>query len=87
MIYIIKQEEVYQNKVNSSLVSTCNCKIGYSKESGIGYKSSDPGKNVALRNSRYFYISNKKKKRRSKKVETCAQALHVAHFHTKPNRF
>ena len=27
MIYIIKQEGWYQNKVNSSLVSTCDCKI------------------------------------------------------------
>ena len=26
MIYIIKQKELYQNKENSSLVSTCNCK-------------------------------------------------------------
>ena len=25
MIYIIKQEGLYQNKVNSSLVFTCNC--------------------------------------------------------------
>ena len=30
MIYIIKQEGLYQNKVNSSLVFTCNCKMGYS---------------------------------------------------------
>ena len=30
MIYIIKQEGLYQNKVNSSLVSTCNCKMDYS---------------------------------------------------------
>ena len=30
MMYIIKQEGFYQNKVNSSLVSTCNCKMGYS---------------------------------------------------------
>ena len=29
MIYIIKQRGLYQNKVNSSLVSTCNCKMGY----------------------------------------------------------
>ena len=87
MIYIIKQEEVYQNKVNSSLVSNCNCKMGYSKENGIDYQSSDPGKNVALRNSRHFYTSNKRKKRRSKKVETCAQALHIAHFHTKAKSF
>ena len=29
MIYIIKQEGSYQNKVNSSLVCTCICKIGY----------------------------------------------------------
>ena len=28
MIYIIKQEGLSQNKVNSSLVSTCNCKMG-----------------------------------------------------------
>ena len=26
MIYTAKQGEFYQNKVNSSLVSTCNCK-------------------------------------------------------------
>ena len=31
MIYIIKQEGLYQNKVNSSLVFTCNCKMGYLK--------------------------------------------------------
>ena len=31
MIYIKKQEGLYQNKVNSGLISTCNCKIGYSK--------------------------------------------------------
>ena len=31
MIYIIKQEGLYQNKVNSSLVFTCNFKMGNSK--------------------------------------------------------
>ena len=31
MIYIIKQAGLYQNKVNSSLVSTCNCKMGILK--------------------------------------------------------
>ena len=40
MIYITKQEGLYQNKVNSSLVSTCNCKMDYcsilSQESHIG---------------------------------------------------
>ena len=30
MIYIIKQEGLYQKKVNSSLVSTGNCKMDYS---------------------------------------------------------
>ena len=30
MIYIIKQDGLFQNKVNSSLVSNCNCKMGYS---------------------------------------------------------
>ena len=29
MIYIIKLEGLYQNKVNSNLVSTCNRKMGY----------------------------------------------------------
>ena len=29
MIYIMKQEGLYQNKVNSSLVFTCSCKMGY----------------------------------------------------------
>ena len=29
MIYIIKQEELYQNQVNSSLVSVCNGKTDY----------------------------------------------------------
>ena len=29
MIYITKQEGLYQNKVNSILVSTGNCKMGY----------------------------------------------------------
>ena len=28
MIYTRKQEGLYQNKVNSSLVSNCNCKMG-----------------------------------------------------------
>ena len=27
MIYIIKQEGLYQNKVNSGLVFTCNCEM------------------------------------------------------------
>ena len=30
MIYITKQEGLYQNKVNSSLVFTGNCKMDYS---------------------------------------------------------
>ena len=29
MISITKQEGLYQNKVNSILVSTCNCKMSY----------------------------------------------------------
>ena len=29
MIYVIKQEGMYQIKVNSGLVFTCNCKMGY----------------------------------------------------------
>ena len=29
MIYITKQEGLYQNKVNSSLVFTANCKMDY----------------------------------------------------------
>ena len=29
MIYMGRQEGLYQNKVNSSLYSTCNCKMGY----------------------------------------------------------
>ena len=33
MIYIIKQGGLYQNKVNSSLISNCNCKMGYSTAS------------------------------------------------------
>ena len=32
MIYITKQEGLYQNKVNFSLVSTCNCKMDYCRE-------------------------------------------------------
>ena len=36
MIYIIKQEGLYQNKVNSSLVFTCNCKMGY-----LNFRSED----------------------------------------------
>ena len=31
MIYIIKQAGLYKNKVNSSLVSTCNCTMGILK--------------------------------------------------------
>ena len=30
MIYIIKEEGLYQNKVNSCLVSAYNCKMVYS---------------------------------------------------------
>ena len=29
LIFIIKQDGLYQNKVNSSLISTCNCKMLY----------------------------------------------------------
>ena len=29
MVYRRKQEGLYQNKVNSSLISHCNCKMGY----------------------------------------------------------
>ena len=29
LIYVIKQGGLYQTKVNSSLVFTCNCKMGY----------------------------------------------------------
>ena len=29
IMYIIKQEGLYQNKVNSSLFSNCNFKVGY----------------------------------------------------------
>ena len=29
MIYVIEQEGLYENKVNSSLVSTCNCQMRY----------------------------------------------------------
>ena len=29
MIYTIKQEGLYQNKVNSCLISTWNCKVAY----------------------------------------------------------
>ena len=36
MIYIIKQEGLYQNKVNSSLVFTRNCKMGY-----LNFRSED----------------------------------------------
>ena len=32
MIYIIKQEGLYQKKVNPCLVFTSNCKMGYSRE-------------------------------------------------------
>ena len=34
MISIVKEEELYQNKVNSCLVSTCNCKVDYQLELG-----------------------------------------------------
>ena len=39
MIYIIKQEGLYQKKVNSSLVFTSNCKMGYSRETVKQYIS------------------------------------------------
>ena len=32
MIYITKQEGLYQNKVNSSLVFTGNCKMDYCRK-------------------------------------------------------
>ena len=35
MIYIIKQGELYQNKVNSSLVSNCKCKMGYYRPTSV----------------------------------------------------
>ena len=35
MIYIIKQEGLFQNKVNSNLVSTCNCKMNYYKSTEV----------------------------------------------------
>ena len=35
MIYIIKQGELYQNKVNSSLVSSCKCKMGYYRPTSV----------------------------------------------------
>ena len=31
MFYITKQKGLYQNKVNFSLVSTCNCNMSYCK--------------------------------------------------------
>ena len=31
MIYLIKEEGLHQNKVNCTLVSTCNCKMGYTR--------------------------------------------------------
>ena len=31
MICIIKQEGLFQNKINSNLFSTCNCKMNYYK--------------------------------------------------------
>ena len=56
MIYRIKQEEVYQNKVNSSLV-TCNRKMRYSEENWIGFKSSEPGwKRSAAKQSPFFHL-------------------------------
>ena len=37
MIYIIRQEGLCQNKVNSNLVFTCNCKMGYLHEKVFPY--------------------------------------------------
>ena len=28
-VHVVKQEGLYQNKVSYSLISSCNCKIGY----------------------------------------------------------
>ena len=35
MIYIIKQEGLFQNKINSNLFSTCNCKMNYYKSTEV----------------------------------------------------
>ena len=37
MIYITKQKELYENKANSSLVSTCNCKMVYYRMLSLSY--------------------------------------------------
>ena len=41
MIYIINQEGLYQNKVNSSLVSICNCKMVYYRAKGLNCDDDD----------------------------------------------
>ena len=50
MIYIIKQEGMYQNKVNSGLVFTCNCKMGYCEDRGGCFppRPSAPVDNILL---------------------------------------
>ena len=39
MIYIIKQKELYENKANSNLVSTCNCKMVCYRMLSLSYQA------------------------------------------------
>ena len=39
MIYIIKQKELYENKANSNLVSTCNCKMVCYRMLSLSYEA------------------------------------------------
>ena len=58
MIYITKQEGLYQNKVNSSLVSTCNCKMDYGNVILIaGTKLKFGTKNVYLKNVTFVRLN------------------------------
>ena len=65
MIYIIKLEGLYQYKVSSSLVSTCNCKMGYSEEKSAA-NAANPGKDVRCEIVAIFYTPYKRRARSSR---------------------
>ena len=50
---IKKQEGLYQNKVNSSLIFTCNCKMGYfgwDEKPRKTFETSDESSPTSLKN-------------------------------------
>ena len=58
MIYITKQEGLQQNKVSSSLVSTCNCNYSLGKLSHKQRKGWGGGKGVGVEGGRFPTTNN-----------------------------